>query len=228
MRIYKHTARNAAATSMVPGGASTHRVAVAALLCQAIVACFGVPAVSPKTIQSIVKSVIWEDMGNSIPLIFVEAVASVGLFGTLILGGMPVFLAAGLVNAPIAIPATTRLILMLATDVILILTKAFKKSTVKCIGQPLKKDIEDAAFEYRNISEAVHDKINKVVPMHNFVKSLQVNKVKRKFEKIVEEYKVVSMEDIRQSAKVKDFSDGESDSEASDSELTAVKASEKL
>ena len=52
---------------------------------------------------------------------------------------------------------------MLAADVVLLLTKAFKKSTGKYIGHPLKRDIEDAAVEYCAISKVVHDKVGKKI-----------------------------------------------------------------
>jgi hypothetical protein len=214
MHIYRHALRHTAAAGALPGGASAHRIAVAALVCRAVVGCFGVPTVSARTVQQIVKAVVWDDVGSSLPLIFVEAVATVGFLGTVVLAGMPVFLASGAVNAPIAIPATTRLVLMLAADVILILTEAFKRSTGKFIGHPLAKDIEDAATAYREEAKAVHDKIARIVPMTNFVKSLRFNKVKLKFEKIVQEHKMVS-EDISQTVKSLDISD-ESDSEESE------------
>lgn len=57
--------------------------------------------------------------------------------------------------------------------------------------------------------------------MHNVIKSFRANKVKRKLEKIIEEYKMVSMEEVRQSPKLEDSSD-----EASDLESTAVEADE--
>jgi hypothetical protein len=52
---------------------------------------------------------------------------------------------------------------MLAADVIILLTKAFKKSTGEYIGHPLKRHIESAAVEYCAISKVVHDKIGKKI-----------------------------------------------------------------
>ena len=224
MRIYRHTVRSAAASGFIPAGPSTTRVTVAAVVCKTIAACFGLPTVSPKTIHEIVNIVIWEDMGHDVSILVAEVISGVGITGTLALGGMPVFLAAGVINAPIVVPATTRLFLMLACDVILILVKAFKDSTDKCVGQPLRKDVEFAALEYRKISKMVHKKIKKVIPRRNMIKSFQANRVHEQFTAIVAEYKALVTEGIGQ-VKIMKPKDCDDDS---DSDTTEAESKEQM
>jgi hypothetical protein len=127
MRIYKHTVRSALAFGLFPGGSSATRLAVATVVCKAIITCFGLPTVSAKTILEIVDSVIWEDMGHNFSVLFADGIAATGLVFTIFSGGLltPIMLAAGAINAPIVVPATTRLFLTLACDVILILVRAW-------------------------------------------------------------------------------------------------------
>ncbi|KAH9216224.1 hypothetical protein DL95DRAFT_460511 [Leptodontidium sp. 2 PMI_412] len=214
IRIYKHTVRGAAAAAFFPGGATTNRITVAAVVCNAIVTCFGVPTVSSETVLAILRSVIWEDIGQNFSLLLAESISTLGLLSTIALGGMPVFLASGLVNAPLVIPATTRLFLMLACDTILILVKAFKASTDRCIGQPLKSDIEKAAYEYRPLSKQVHKQIKKVVPRRNMVKSFQSTRIKKEIEDILADYKNVLTQGIGHDAKILD-EDTDSEMESS-------------
>lgn len=127
MQIYKHTVRSALLAGYVPGGASTTRITTATVLCKAIISCFGLPRLSHETILEIVKSVIWDDMGHNVSVLFAEGMAITGLVLTLVSGGVfaPAIALAGAINTPIVVPATTRLFLMLACDVILILTQAW-------------------------------------------------------------------------------------------------------
>lgn len=107
---------------------------------------------------------------------------------------MPVFLASGAINIPLVVPATTRLMLMLASDLILILASSFKQTTLTCIGQPLVKDVENAANRYRPISNKVHKEIMRLVPKRNLVKSFRYNYVQLGLEKIVHSFKVQVMD----------------------------------
>ena len=122
MSIYKNAVRSAAGLACIPMASSTNRITVAFVVCKAIVACFGIPSVSAKAIQAIIKCEIWDDMGHNINVLFAEAIAVAGVIGTLVVAGAPVFLAAGALNISFVVPATARLILMLACDVIPILT----------------------------------------------------------------------------------------------------------
>jgi hypothetical protein len=205
MRLYRHTVRSAVAAAFIPTGSSIMQVTISAVICKTIVSCFGIPGVSSKTVQEIVNSVIWEDIGHKISVLCVD------------------FLGVGIISAPILVPIVARLFLMLACDMILILVRAFKDSTKKCIGQPLKEDIEVAACAYQQISKAVHKRIKKAIPRHNVVKSFHTSKVKTTLEEIIGKYKALVMEGIEQVSSLKVY-----DGESSDSDLTAVESSEKM
>ena len=196
MRLYRRIVRSAAGAAFVPLASSSNRVTVAVLICKAIVACFGTPTVSGVTIQEIVKSVVWDDLEHNFSIVFAESMAVIGIGGSIVLGGAPVFLASGIINMTFAVPATARLFLMLACDVILILTRAYKACTDKCLGQPLKKDIENAAFAYRNISKGVHRAVKDLLPRVNFIGAFKAKKIEIGFEEILEKYKREFTEEV--------------------------------
>ena len=188
MQIYKRILKSAGSVSALPLGITTYRVTVAVAVCTAVVNAFGVPSVTAATVQQIVKSVIWDDMGRNFSVFMAECIATAGVLGTVILWGMPVFVAAGAINIPIIIPATAELLLMLSCDVILILVRAFKDCTHRCLGQPLKKDIEKAAQAYRQFAKHVHQEIKGLISKFNIVKVFQVAKIQIGVEKILEKY----------------------------------------
>ena len=188
MQIYNQILKSASSVSVIPLANTTHRVTVAVVVCKAVVNAFGVPSVTAATVQQIVKNVIWDDMGSNISVFVADCIATAGVFGTLILFGMPVFLAAGAVNIPIIVTATAELLLMLSCDVILILVRAFKDCTHQCLGQPLKKDIEKAALAYRQFAKQVHQEIKDLISKFNIIKVFQVAKIKVGVETIIEKY----------------------------------------
>ena len=196
MRLYRRIVRSAAGAAFVPLASSSNRVTVSVLICKAIVGCFGTPTVSAVTVQEIVKSIVWDDLEHNLSIIFAETAAVLAIGGSIVLGGAPIFLASGFINMTFAVPATARLFLMLACDVILILTRAFKACTDKCLGQPLKKDIENAAFAYRNISRAVHRAIKDLLPRVNFIGAFKAKKIEAGFEEILEKYKREFTEEV--------------------------------
>lgn len=189
MQIYKRTLKSAIGVSVVPLGSSSNRVTVAVVVSKAIVSAFGVPSVTAATVLQITKNIIWDDMGSSMSIFVAEVIATVGAFGTLFLGGMPVFLAAAVVNTPIVVPATAELLLMLSCDIILILVRAFKDCTHRCLSQPLKSDIEKAARAYRQFAKDVHREIKDLVPKFNIIKTFQTAKMQIGVEKILDKYR---------------------------------------
>ena len=218
MRIYKRVVGSAVGAAFVPGGSSTNRVTVAIVVCKAIVASFGTPTVSAATIQEIVKSIIWDDVEHNFAAFLAELSVTGGFLGFLVTG-IPFFLVSGAVNVPLVVPATARLFLMLACDVILILTKAYRQCTDKCLAQPLQKDIENAAFAYRNLSKRVHKDVKKLVPMSNALKSFRAEKIKVGFEAIIETYKLKFAEEIAAGRNLE-----VSDSDANDSDVAIMEA----
>ena len=196
MRVYKNAVTSAATIACIPTASSTNRVTVAVVVCKAIVACFGVPGVSAKAIQEIVKCEVWDDMGHNVNVFFAESIAVVGAVGTLIFGGAPLFLAASAINIPFVVPATARLVLMLACDMILILSRAYKDCIDRSVRQPLTQDIDRAAIAYRRISKVVHREIKDLIPQTNVIKTFRAAKILVEFREIVEKFKVQFTEGI--------------------------------
>lgn len=189
MKVYRKVLGTTMGLAAVPAAATANRTAAAVSVCKEIVKCFGLPTLTYSTIQKIVQINIWDDLGHNISIAFAEGIATFGLLSTLITGGFPIFLAAGAVNIPLVVPATTRLMLMLASDLILILTRAFKDTALTCIGQPQYKDVERAAIIYRNFSGKVHRETMKLVPRRDIVKSIRYGKVELGLGKIIHRYK---------------------------------------
>ena len=188
MRIYKQTIQSAAFTNIAPLAITTTRITVAALVCKSLVHSFGVPTVTPTTVQHIVKNIIVDDLGHNASVFMAEAITAVGGFGTFVLGGIPVCLATALFTTPLAIPAISRLILMLACDVTLILTRAFKDCTKQALGQPRKQDIERAAAAYHGPHREVHRVIKDLIPSFQVVKGFQFEVIKAGYKRILEKH----------------------------------------
>ncbi|KAL9010674.1 MAG: hypothetical protein Q9173_004415 [Seirophora scorigena] len=164
MQIYKRVVNSAGGMSLIPMATTTSRVTVRAVVCTAVINAFGVPSVTADTVRQIVKNIIWDDMGGNFKVFFAECTATAGVLGTVGLFGMPVFLAAGAITAPVAIVATAELLLMLSCDLILVLRRAFKDCTHQFVGHPLKKNIEKAALAYREYAPKVHKEIKTLTP----------------------------------------------------------------
>lgn len=192
MKIYKQVLGTVSALSWAPGSSSTNRAASAISICKAIVQCFGLSTVTSQTVLEIVKRVVWDDAGHNLLIAFSEAIATLGIVVTVGFGGMPFFMAAGAFNFPLVVPATTRLMLMLASDLILILVRAFNITTTTCVGQPGEKDVAKAARDYRRISGDVHKEVFRLVPKRNVIKSFQYSKVRLGLEAIVTRFKEVT------------------------------------
>ena len=195
MQIYKRTLKSAATVMAIPLGNTANQVTVAVVICTAVVNAFGVPSVTAATVRHIVKNIVWDGMGRNFSLFMADVIAGAGVLGTLVFGGIPVFLAAAALNVPLVIPATAQLLLMLSCDIILILVRAFKDCTHQCLGQPLKKDIEKAAVAYRRFSTQVHQEIKDLINKSNFVKSFQVAKVHVGVQKIINKYTKLFVEE---------------------------------
>ena len=120
MIIYKRIVRSASVFSMIPGANIVNHVTLAMLMCKAVINYFGVPSVSAATVQNILKSIIWDEMGHGVSVAFAKGVVTLGISGTSItLAGTPVFLTSTAINTPIVVPTNARLLLMLACNVML-------------------------------------------------------------------------------------------------------------
>lgn len=189
MKIYRRVLGTVSALTSLPMASSTTRTSSTISIYKEIVQCFGLPTVNYATVFEIVKSTVWDDASHNILIAFGEVAATVGMLATAALGGIPIFLATGAFNFPLVVPATTRLMLMLASDLILILARAFRVSTTTCVGQPSEKDVARAARDYRPVSGEVHKEIFRPMPRTNVVKCFRYNKVRLGLEEIVERFK---------------------------------------
>lgn len=189
MKIYRRVLGTASTLTFFPSGPTTNRASAALAVCKAIVQCFGLPTVNHQTILEILRNTAWDDVGHNVLVLFTEAVATVGMLFTVGFSGMPIFLAAGAFNFPLIVPATTRLMLMLASDLILILVRAFRSTATTCIGQPEEKHVARAARDYRRISGDVHQAIFRLVPKRNVVKSFRYGKVRLGLEGIIKQFR---------------------------------------
>lgn len=196
MKIYKRVLATSATLGAIPSAPSSNRVASAISVCKAVVQCFGLPTVNYNTIFQLVKTNVWDDLSHNVSIAFAECIATVGILGSIAFCGMPVFLASGAVNIPLVVPATARLMLMLASDLILILVRAFRESTDKCVYQPMIKDLEKATRFYRQIAPRVHAEVLQLVPKRNMLKSFKYGDVQQGLAKAVHKYKEEVSKDV--------------------------------
>lgn len=161
---------------------------VGADVCKAIVRSFGIPSVTPSTLEQIVNSLIWRNLGQGFSVYFAETnpilLPGAGLI--IILGGIT-FLLPSLAN-PLIVPAFASLMLTLACDLTLILLRAFRKCTHQCLGHPLMKDIKEAAYAYRGFSKEVHKSIKGLVPNYSTFGTLRYDKIKIGYSGILPKY----------------------------------------
>ena len=182
IRTYRRAILGAVAVAGVPTGPTTTRTASAVDVCRRVIACFGLPTVTGEMVLQILRANILDDLGNNLIIALTEGIAALGLVRSL-------FVVSSAVSIPLVVPATSRLLLMLATDMILILARSFQEAAVKNIGQPLAKDLGAAARAYRPFAQEIHKQIKKLVPRKNPVACFRTDKITVRFEKIIEEYK---------------------------------------
>lgn len=157
---------------------------IAAVVCKAIVNAFGVLSVTAATVQQIIKNVIWDDMGPNFSLFIMDCIATPGVLGDFLCGGIHV----SLVTSVLSSLAWARLMVMLSCDVILILIRAFKDCTYQRLGQPLKKHIENASKAYIPFARQVHQDVRELVPKANFIKLFRTTKIHIGVEKILDRH----------------------------------------
>jgi hypothetical protein len=194
IKIYKRILISSSAIGGIPGAMTTNRTVAAIDVCRTVVTSFGISTITAETIFSICKANIWDDFGNNIRTTIAEIAALCGLGCTIVSGGMPFFLIPMATNVPLVVLATARLVLMLACDVILILTRAFREAAVKSIAKPEKRDVENAAMEYRKHCREVHLRVKKALP-HGF-KCFKIGRIEALMISIIEEFKCKVLEGV--------------------------------
>ncbi|KAK1759979.1 hypothetical protein QBC47DRAFT_458153, partial [Echria macrotheca] len=188
MTVYRRILKSALGVGAMPLASTSNRMAAAISICSAIINCFGLPRVTPEVLFQICKANLLDDLGNNFAVFFAEGLATVALGATILSGGMPFFLIPMVANIPAVVPATTRLFLMLACDLILVLTRAFQESVKRCVGQPLERDVERAAVAYRAYCGRVHDEVRRLV-RRNVVDSFKTERIAAGIRDIVETHR---------------------------------------
>ncbi|MBE7182130.1 MAG: hypothetical protein INR71_13165 [Terriglobus roseus] len=110
---------------------------------------------------------------------------------------MPVFLATQMMGVPLVVPATARLMLLLASDLILILTRSFRETTLTGVGQPLPAQIKEAATRYRSASPRVHKDVMSLFRKRDIVKMFKYSEVEAGLKKVIEEHKAAVLDDTQ-------------------------------
>lgn len=198
MRIYKRVLISSTCLTAIPTAITTNRMSAAADLCRALVNCFGMPQVNPETIFTICKGALPDDIGNGFAVLSAESLAAVGILGTLFTGGVvPAFVFAGAINVPLVMPANARLLLMIASDLILIFARAFRDASTKCVKQPLEGDLERAVGAYRIYCKEVHRRVSKLIRRRDVTKVFKLGVIEEGFTRIIDEFKREVMEDVQ-------------------------------
>ncbi len=182
MKIYRRVLGTGAALGYIPTAASIHLTASTISLCKAIVQCFGLPRVSYRTVYEIVKRNLWDDLRHEFSVVTPNSFSAVCLTLTEVLGAA---LTGGALNIPLVVTVTTRLILILASDLILVLVRACKETIFTSAGHPQLKDVENAARYYRPSSSKVHEEILRLVPKWNLKETYRYDKVRLGLEKML-------------------------------------------
>lgn len=114
-----------------------------------ILNCFGLPTVAPDAAYQLCRTQLWDDVGNGLAVVFAEAMSALGVAGTVAAVGAPIFLATWAVNLPVVLPATARLLLVMAADLMLVFVRAFRAAAGQGRAQPGPEDLDEAVRAYR-------------------------------------------------------------------------------
>lgn len=198
MRRYKALVRRASGVSFSLAGSTIHRKNAATKVCKAIMNCFGLPGVSADTAIAAMKQNVWTDHGVDIMVCLAEGINIVGYIGTGFAGGIPAWLVTGAISLPLVVPATCRLFLTMAADLMLVLIRAFKEATFRKSAQPQERDVQAAAriYRLRGYSTAIHKDIKTLVPRRNLAASYKFETISQRLEGIVARYKDKLVDDL--------------------------------
>ena len=146
---YKRLIRSATGTSYALLGPTINKKVATTAVTKAIINCFGLPTVSADTAVEALKSTVWNSLGTNATFALAEGLQLIGLTGTVFAAGIPAWLITGSINASYIVPATCRLFLMMACDLIFVLARSFKEVTFRANGQPNERDVSAAARNYK-------------------------------------------------------------------------------
>ncbi|EME79104.1 uncharacterized protein MYCFIDRAFT_79773, partial [Pseudocercospora fijiensis CIRAD86] len=198
MRRYKAVVRTASGVSFSLAGSTIHRKNAATKVCKAIINCFGLPGVSADNAITALKKNVWTYTGIDPLVSIAEAINLFEYIGSGFAGGIPAWLVTGAISLPLVVPATCRLFLTMAADLILVLIRAFKEATFRNSGQPQERDVQAAAriYRVRGYSSHIHKDIKKLIPRHNLAASYKFDTVAETLEGIIARYKDKLIDDM--------------------------------
>lgn len=191
-KIYRRIVRSATMAAYAPGGSTGYRKSIPSTACKVMINSFGVRCIDGEVLKDIMQKGVWhylkrDQMYNS-KLFLAEALSMVGIGATAAAEGIPIFLVTGAINASMIVPATATFFLLLAGDLVLILTRAFKVCLDRPDKQPTQNDIEAAIIAYTSLARKVHSKIKTLTPPKKFVKTYQYDKIEPSFRAILDKY----------------------------------------
>lgn len=199
MKIYRYALGTGIALGYIPTAASIHLNYYAISVCKAIVQCFGWPTVSYRRVYETVKGNLWDDLDHDFSVITPNSLSAVYLTSTEVVGAA---LTAGLANIPLVLVVTTRLILILASDLILTFVRAFTETAAFTSGGsggslPQLKDVEAAASYYHANSSKVHKEILGFVPRRKLTKTYRYHKIRLGLEEMIHRWQAEITKDLR-------------------------------
>ncbi|KAL1615001.1 hypothetical protein SLS54_009342 [Diplodia seriata] len=171
VRLLGHAVRSTA--SPIPFTTGVVVPTVSRILCDKIIRCFGFPKISAEYVDGIMNKVVWSNLARFMLQTLSQDV--VRFTGIAVLNSAAVFGAPSLVpGLPLLdTPPAARMIVKCACDLILILQCAFQSGNKFITNE----DIRSATIEYKakrrsgmggpheSIREAVHEEINKLIPL---------------------------------------------------------------
>lgn len=212
IKIYKKVLISTSSLTAVPGALATNRGAAAVDVCRAIITSFGLTSLTGETVMQICKANLWDDMGNNVRTTIAEMSALIGMAFT-VSTGIPFFLIPMATNVPLAVVATSRLLVMLSCDVILILTRAFRTAAAMSITKPRKEDVEAAAMTYRQYCHEVHREVK--AGLSHVVRCYKPGCFEVLISQVIEKYKCKVLEGIGASLPLnfkRDYADADTSS----------------
>ncbi|KAI9158009.1 hypothetical protein HJFPF1_05994 [Paramyrothecium foliicola] len=188
MRIYKDMLTSSIVMAGVPTGSMTNRFGGTVELCRKMVKCFGMIQVDGKVVADLFKANLKDEASHSALTLLADGMAAGGLVATLGTG-MPILVIPAVINIPITVPATARLMLMLACDLIIVFSRAYNESSVRYITQPRIKDLRSAVDDYQNYYRKVHDSVASLAPRRNLVGFFRTKLIEEKMIGIIKDFR---------------------------------------
>lgn len=191
MRLGTHAIRTAMVPLPFSGLIGTPTVS--RIICEHVLQCFGFPKALPEEVEEIMSRIVTGNLRQFMTVTLAQFTVVSGASIGLAVGTAGIGLILGLAGCFLSTPPTARMLLKVATDMILILERSFRYN-----GKYVSvKQIEDAAKQYtkimtttfggkeKQLQEHVHDEIDRLLPLKNLTIGFKFSKLRTGFEQIV-------------------------------------------